>query len=445
MNEFHKPEHQAVNPEQRSKIPELLRETDARLKGTTQSVETESKFDNPKLVGVEKIATKHCGLAQEIAKASPDNGAYFTEHGLAHWLETEVKSSEIADAVETAVSTGKIYKEGYSPDETRVPFAEKIDRDVLSGAALSHDTGMSDHGYSLKEENGRYIIEPQNSLDFDSVRSNHTLNSAINILAARDEYKVLGYTDAQVDTMAVACFAHSKSNSGIRDINSVSDWNEGIKRIAAVKERYNLDHPDKQISFDVAELTNNRERMSELASLSICLRPGDVSRDSGPNAETQSGEKAHVEKKQNYQDTATTWTDEVNGFDIFVGDKLLETTPEMTEKQVNRILKSKQVHIGEQNIVANSTGINENGRIQHVITVNDGNHAPYCTAEAIKDHFGEFASAQDIGAEIRVEFVEACSEDTQEKYNTARNNMYKEQMDKNNLAQVKIIFPWDEV
>lgn len=68
------------------------------------------------------------------------------------------------------------------------------------------------------------------------------------------------------------------------------------------------------------------------------------------------------------------------------------------------------MHIGEQNITENHTGINEDGKVQHIVTVNDGNYAPYCTQEALKDHLGEFASAKDGQFVVKVDFDKPCND-----------------------------------
>ena len=45
--------------------------------------------------------------------------------------------------------------------------------------------------------------------------------------------------------------------------------------------------------------------------------------------------------------------------------------------------KSKQVHIGEQNIVENYTYCAEDGSLHHQISVNDADSAPFSTIKAI--------------------------------------------------------------
>ena len=105
--------------------------------------------------------------------------------------------------------------------------------------------------------------------------------------------------------------------------------------------------------------------------------------------------------------------------------------------------KSKQVHIGEQNIVENHTEFKE-GKLTHTITVENGNHAPHCTAEAIKDHLGELASAKNGDFAVKIEFNTPCDKDTIEKYELFRDRINKRDDNGNKpYDNVQLIYPWD--
>jgi len=58
--------------------------------------------------------------------------------------------------------------------------------------------------------------------------------------------------------------------------------------------------------------------------------------------------------------------------------------------------------------------------------VNDGNHAPLCTAEAIKDHLWELASAKNGQFVVSVEFDKPCDDTTKELYNKWRKDVKRE-------------------
>jgi hypothetical protein len=200
-------------------------------------------------------------------------------------------------------------------------------------------------------------------------------------------------------------FAHSKSNSGIGDLNSKKDWEDGYKRLGDAVDRYNKDHEgdgSKRLEFDRNSTLDNPDRLGALASEAYALRIGDVSRDSGPDAICQSGEAVKVDKSSVNPD-ATSVHDEVKDAKVMRGD-----TPITNEK-------SKQVHIGEQNITGNGTAF-DGENINHTVTVNDGSYAPYSTCDALEDHAGELASAKDVESKMTVAFDTPCSDDTKVVY-----------------------------
>lgn len=325
-----------------------------------------------------------------------------------------------------------------------------IDKSVLEGAALSHDTGMRGDGYALtpvldetgkqmKDENGKklyekdsdghYKVKAESNSNFEEVRDNHSLNSAINVLADRDKYKELGYSDSQIDMMAAECMAHSKSSSGVASLNSKADWSDCFDRIDATVEKYNEDHPDSPITFDRTQFESNDEKLGQLATSTLALRVGDVSRDSGPEAVSQSGEAIHIDR-DTINDDGGSIKEELKDADITRGEDF----------EVVDNTKSRQVHTGEQNITENHTSCDANGNINHEITVNDGNSAPKCTQEAISDHLGEFASAKDCKFNIDVKFNSPCSPESKASYEDFR----KEIESNSKYENVSITYPWDK-
>ncbi len=387
-----------------------------------------------------------------------DKGKNFTEHNEHHVEQVKEKTTEALDANVAAIREGKMERPGATGD---VHFSDQmVDYKTTQAAALAHDTGMSDHGYALRfDENGNVLgVDKQNPTDFDSVRQNHSANSALNIMTHREEYKEAGFTDSQVDEMAVLTYAHSKSSSGVGDLNNSASWSVCFDRMDALKDQYNKDHPDKEITFDRTrfEGEQNRERLGSVATETLALRDGDVSRNSGPDAVSQSGETMHVEKKEEPEkQNPKNWKDETHNFEVKRGDTVLEPpvipegvtdqkVVEAYEKQTENVLKAKQVHIGEQNIVDNHTEL-KNDRLTHTITVADGNHAPLCTAEAIKDHVGEFATAKNSDMDIDVQFNSPCDSHTQDQYDAFRDYIKNAKNDDGTrkYSNVTLHYPWD--
>lgn len=342
------------------------------------------------------------------------------------------------DASVAAIKKGQLEK----PDaEGDVHFNDKVDYKVTQAAALAHDTGMSDDGYSikcenkkpLKNEDGTFIIEKQSPENFNSVRDNHSANSALNVLLNREQYKAAGFTDSQVDEIAVLTYSHSKSNSGLGDLNNSGSWRECFDRIDAFVDKYNEDNPNASVSFDRTQFEGeqNKDRLGALATESLSLRIGDVSRDSGADATSQSGETVHVEKDTVNVD-AESYQEEVKDAVVIRGDELITNE------------KSKQVHIGEQNIVDNHTEFKD-GKMTHTITVNDGKYAPYCSAEAIKDHIGELASAKNGDFVVELQFDKPCDEKAKEKYEEFRDSLHKKSGNGNSpYENVQLWLPWDK-
>lgn len=359
-------------------------------------------------------------------------GRAFTDHKEAHVTMVVDKSIEAGGAIKAAAKSGEM---GNGNNEDRIVLNGNIDFKTLEGAALSHDTGMSGGGYALsknaddtyeKTNDGKYIVNKENNSDFNQVRENHSLNSALNILKNRDAYIDAGYSNDQIDKMAVECMAHSKSSSGVKDLNSRADWSDCFDRIDATVDEYNKDHPDDTISYDRSALEQSNQKMGELASETLALRIGDVSRDSFAGAEAQSGEGISIDRST-INDRAGTIAGEIQNASI----KFENSGDEITSD------KSRRVHVGEQNIVENHTTFTD-GRVSHDITVNDGISAPKCTQVAIGDHLGEFASAKDEKFVVNVKFDKPCDEYAKESYEQFRDEAA------NKYDNIEIKYPWDE-
>jgi len=393
------------------------------------------------------ITHPHCEIARgitQIAKvggikgaASDDMGKNFTSHNEDHLEQVRAKTSEALAAMVNTLNFGSIERDGATGD---VHFDEHVDFRVAQAAAEAHDTGMSNHGYVFdcdekkipkRDINGNIIVLKQNSLDFNSIRSNHSANSALNVLRARESYKAIGFTDAQVDEIAVLVYAHSKSNSGVTDLNNSKSWSDCFDRIEALKNKFNADHPNNKVSFTRSrfEGASNARKLGSLATEALALRVGDVSRNSGPDALAQSGEIVHVEKSS-VNSSGNSWKDEIEGAVIMRAN--VPVTHDL----------SRRIHIGEQNIVDNHTEF-KNGALTHTITINDGSYAPHCTAEAIVDHIGELASAKNGHFVVELKFNSSC--DKMEQYEDFRTEM-KNARNKDGskkYGNVEIKLPWD--
>lgn len=432
------------NPEHKGDAKETAQDKKAALSsklenlsstGAEKEKELSEKERLERVEGVKEITKPYYDAARELAQKS-EPGANFTDHTEKHVEQVAEKSKEAADALEKAIEKGEFLVEKDSDDH--IAFVGDIDKSVLEGAALSHDTGMRGDGYVAemyedengvkqfaKDADGNFIIHKVDNEDFNQVRESHALNSAINILENREQYKELGYTDEQVDMMAAECMAHSKSSSGVHDLNSKSDWKECFDCIDAAVKKYNEDHPDANVDFHRESFENDDKKMGQLATSTLALRLGDVSRDSGPDAKSQSGEEVRVDRKT-LNDGAGTPAGEVENADIKRGDTDIPSE------------KSRKIHAGEQNITDNETYCSEDGKLCHKITVNDGTSAPECTIDAITDHVKELASGQGGKFQIEVEFDKPCSNETRQNYEYFQNRVAA------TYKNVEIVLPWDK-
>ena len=101
--------------------------------------------------------------------------------------------------------------------------------------------------------------------------------------------------------------------------------------------------------------------------------------------------------------------------------------------------KSRQVHVGEQNIIGNKTFINKDGVLTHEILVKDGTAAPECTKVAIGDHLGELGSAKAASFDVILSFSTQCDDYSQTSYEDFADRMARE------YPNVNIILPWEGV
>lgn len=373
------------------------------------------------------------------------DGRAFTDHKQAHAEMVAKKTSEVADAVVAAIKRGGLSN---SIGDEKIAFGSNINRKLLEAAALSHDTGMSGSGYALsplmgdngkqlkdefkrkmyeKGEDGKYIVHPEDNVNFSEVRENHSLNSAINVLKARSEYIKAGFTDNDVDRIAAECMAHSKSGSGVSDLNRRYDWSDSFDRIDAIVDAYNADHPEATITFNRSVIEEDDDVFSSVVSETLALRIGDVSRDSWPDAEALSGEIVHVDRAT-LNNSAGSVEGELENALITIGDK----------GDTVDSLKSRQVHAGEQNIIDNRTYANSAGRLTHKITVNDGSSAPKCTQDSISDHLEEFLCIGDEKFDVEIVFKSGCDDFAKESYEEFRDIAAGE------FENITIHYPWDK-
>ncbi len=354
----------------------------------------------------------------------------FTNHTSEHVLMVADKTLEITKAFNKAIDEGTFQKKGSfeknEEDANRINFGTGIDEKTLVVASIFHDSGMKTGGFILNKE-GSLVLDdngkPKKAVDGYDIRKNHALNSAINVLSKRNDIIRLG---ADVDVACLLCFAHSKSTSGIRDISNKKDWILAFDKLDMVVKAYNAEY-DKKIYFNRENFEKNEDLLSALTTSALAIRLGDVSRDSGKHAKSQSHGEIVV-----YRSTVNSFADDAPG-----------------EAQNARVynyrtgyvknLFSRQIHVGEQNNVLNHTNLDASGKVFHEMTIDDGNYAPHATFQNVVEHCGELESAPDADIYIRILF----NNDVTDRYKKVYNQMRQAYYDEKGNKAVKIVYEWE--
>lgn len=393
------------------------------------------KFEPSKCIlenNIREIFQSYYTRSKEIA-LSNEEGRVFTDHNDAHAKMVLNKTNNILKSIKEYI---QLKKENNSIDNSDyIPFSCNINPDIITAIALAHDSGMCGLGYTFckdsdgvytKQVNGYYQMKTIDSSNYSQIRVNHGLNSAIIVLQNREGLKKIGYSDFDVDEIATICMSHFISTSGVIDLNSKHDWSECFLRINSAIYAYNSDNKTYPISFNSKSL-ETEEYMSILATETLAIRLGDVSRDSGPNAESQSGEIIYVDRNS-FNNKGNSIESELQNAHITIGNTNTAIT----------FLKSRQVHAGEQNIVFNDTYVGMNNALVHSITIKDGNSVPKCTQTAIYDHARVLASIPRENFYMKITFSKVCNAFSRLSYENFRNECIAK------YKNVFIIYPWDK-
>ena len=159
-------------------------------------------------------------------------------------------------------------------------------------AGLLHDLGMAagaiiDDVELLQGVNGYLrvvndIVEiVADDLDFSSkdlagtIRENHTLNSALAILGLREQLERAGLN---ADILAMICFSHSKSNSGVGILTEGNDWALCIEKIQRAVDTHNKHQGATQLTFNLENIGRYDGTTVETTSLQKIKKPKTLSK-----------------------------------------------------------------------------------------------------------------------------------------------------------------------
>ena len=184
--------------------------------------------------GSQELANKISKVYEKARETTKEmsNLHSYCDHTEAHVLQ--VAFDTVAKGKQIAASKGQTLS------ETQIKN--------LFYTGLFHDLGMAsgaELGISLETQivNATEIgavtnslAEVINGLNANVIRENHSLNSALQVLRMREELESLGLN---VDLIAMMCFSHSKSNSGVGNLSSEGDWSYSVSKIRSALEIMN--------------------------------------------------------------------------------------------------------------------------------------------------------------------------------------------------------------
>ena len=339
------------------------------------------------------IAIKYYVNTKEKARHFKELRTY-SDHGENHAMLVAIKSQQAADALEK-VCNGNAY---YST----------IDRLELQVAAVMHDTGM-DGGIFKEYTEG------------NSLRKDHSLNSAIHVLENRTAIAALGVNP---DKVALDCMMHSKSCSGVRDLTSHEQWTDCFNRIDAAVEMYNAKYPDNKIYFDKSAWTNgetyqkyseknpkqivevyrfNREILAQSAALIAALRIGDANREAAEFPYTQGGEKIEVDF-DSYISNAKDWKGEIKKAKVFIIDEDGTRTSLLTAG-VDDSGYGRMYITGEGNLSMDCVYNSKTQSAQEVFKIHYGKSFPLSTQNCIEERLGELDTMKNLQVEAHIQIL----------------------------------------
>ena len=319
-------------------------------------------------------------------------------------------------------------------------YSANIDRRTLEVAAVYHDTGMDGNSTPDEVKHNRWLAG-ENAVraagagedldktrkealgDFDhALRKNHPTASAIHVLQDRDKVEGLG---VDANEVALCCFVHSKSSSGLKDIGSVGGkegWQAAIGNLEKGIAKYNAEHPEKEpVRFDKSFLVRedgsfDEEKLKEMRSMAAALRIGDANGHDGRSRISQNGRTIDfslkpiegVDTNVPFGSDKEHYYGEVQAADVRIAGEPLDN--ENDEKGISRMYA-----VGEGNFERLYCETDKDGVLTEHIELVDGNAFPLSTQAAIGERVGEFESATPLNYRFVIH-VGDCDEKTRHGY-----------------------------
>ena len=187
----------------------------------------------------------------------------YCDHTEAHVLQVAFLSMSTLNKINQSVNAGNTGAANYSSSlDYKTIFIAGLAHDLGMGAGIFDSSGNpinpAVNSYLVKDANGNVHIQSDLIVDgkdvADIVRGNHTLNSALAVLQNRSLFEQIGVNP---DLVALLCFSHSKSNSGVVELISPQDWSFSVEKIMDAVNTYNEQFGNANstpITFDISSL-----------------------------------------------------------------------------------------------------------------------------------------------------------------------------------------------
>lgn len=376
-------------------------------------------FEAKELQELKDLAEPHYENGKKIAGHIESLNSYKEHHLLegGHIEKVHDRSLEAADVI----------TEYLEKNTDQSLYSANIDYKTLEVMALYHDTGMDgnipESEYDIQKELYDKTEKAEKIAFEDTFRKYHSLESAIHVLRDRGQLESKG---VNADEVAVGCLLHSKSCSGVRDLEDPSQWKEAIKRLQDRVNEYNEQHPEEQISFDSSFLLDekgefNQEKLSEMRTECLCLRVGDGNGHDELSRVSQNGKEISFDP-ENYEfaESDKGWRDEITRGEVWIDGQMLDNANDPSGF-------GRMYNLGEGNLKKMSMESGPDGQIVQVFEISHINSYPYCTQECIDERLKEFVTAPSMVENYKPEirFTEKCSKETRKNYVRFRRAMYR--------------------
>lgn len=376
-------------------------------------------FEAKELQELKDFAEPHYENGKKIAGHIESLNSYKEHHLLegGHIEKVHDRSLEAADVI----------TEYLEKNTDQSLYSANIDYKRLEVMALYHDTGMDgnipESEYDIQKELYDKTEKAEKIAFEDTFRKYHSLESAIHVLRDRGQIEGKG---VNADEVAVGCLLHSKSCSGVRDLEDPSQWKEAIKRLQDRVNEYNEQHPEEQISFDSSFLLDekgefNQEKLSEMRTECLCLRVGDGNGHDELSRVSQNGKEISFDL-ENYEfaESDKGWRDEITRGEVWIDGQMLDNANDPSGF-------GRMYNLGEGNLKKMSMESGPDGQIVQVFEISHINSYPYCTQECIEERLKEFVTAPSMVENYKPEirFTEKCSKETRKNYVRFRRAMYR--------------------